>query len=255
MRPRPIQRFLPGLERFEPKCLLNAGAGASLPRYAGHRQPHPINFDLFPTPLATRGRLDPDRLASLLGRGNRPRFPIPAPNSAEGLTLYRITDPTNNIATLTPPFHQTLVQSVRPIPGEEYNILSVSVLNNTARTFDASSGLSVRVTGQSQSYPILTGNERWRSNEVFVFYILTKEYYPLRPIVGAGFEFNLAGTQGVAIPGPSGVFLRINYNPATFPNTLDQIIARGPGAKGHELGLPDTSIWEIVSARTDIVPL
>jgi hypothetical protein len=55
------------------------------------------------------------------------------------------------------------------------------------------------------------------------------------------------------IPGPSGIFLRLKYNPATFARTLDWIVAFGPGAEGGagaKLGLPDTAINMLVSAKT-----
>ena len=80
--------------------------------------------------------------------------------------------------------------------------------------------------------------------EDFVFYVLTKQYYPPRPIVSDGFEFNLAGSRGIAIGGPSGIFLRIKYDPARFPRMLDWIVTRGPGAYGHRTGIADTAIWQ-----------
>jgi hypothetical protein len=180
---------------------------------------------------------------------------VTPPVPANGFTLFRITNPAPNTSLLIPPFQQVLVQSTMPQPGKLYNVLSVSVRNGTARTFDASSGFAVRVTGQTQSFPILTGNQRWKPGQVFVFYVLTKKYYPLRPITGAGFEFNLGGSNGTAVPGPSGIFLRVKYNPTTFPRLLNWIVAHGPGSKGHQLGLPDTAIWEFVSAKTNIIPL
>ena len=69
----------------------------------------------------------------------------------------------------------------------------------------------------------------------------------------SGFEFNLGGARSVAIPGPSGIALRIKYNPATFSRTLDSIVAFGPGnqgGKGAKFGLPNTAINEFVFART-----
>jgi hypothetical protein len=180
--------------------------------------------------------------------------------AAATFTLFRITDTSFPLGVnLVPPFQQVLVQSARPEPGAVYNVLQVAVRNGTARTFDAGSGLAVKVTGQSpsQSFPVLTGAEQWKPGQFIVFYVLTKKYYPLRPIVGAGFQFNFAPGQQ-AIPGPSGIFLRIKYNPITFPRTLDWIVAFGPGAqggKGPRFGLPDTAIWEFVSSKTDVIPL
>lgn len=226
-RPRPTARLRPALERFESRQL-PSGAGAL--RAAAE--------------------------VAAIAPGRRGRHPHPAPPvAAAGLTLTRITNPTPTNAILVPPFPQTLVQAVQPRPGDTYNILYVSVRNSTARTFDASSGFQVRVTGQHLAFPILTGSDRWEPNEVRVFYILTKQYYPLRPITSAGFEFDLGGDRGVAIPGPSGVFLRVRYDPDRFASLLDRIVVAGPGSKGQRLGLPDTSLWEFVSARTDLVPL
>ena len=172
-----------------------------------------------------------------------------------GLKLYRITNPDPFNAQLAPPFRQVLVQSTVSVPGVVYNVLSVSVRNGTARTFDASSGFAVRVTGQTLSVPVLRGTEQWKPGQVMVFYLLNKKYYALRPITAAGFEFDFNGSRGVAIPGPSGIFLRVRYRPARFASTLDWIVAHGPGSKGHLLGLPDTSIWEMTSAETHVVPL
>ena len=76
-----------------------------------------------------------------------------------------------------------------------------------------------------------------------VFYVVSKKYTPLRPIVGAGFEFNLDGSRGTAIPGPSGIFLRVKYDPATISKIVNYVVAHGPGSKGHQVGLPDTQIW------------
>ena len=62
----------------------------------------------------------------------------------------------------------------------------------------------------------------------------------------------------VSIPGPSGIFLRLTYRPARFARTLDWIVAYGPGTEGEraaKLGLPDTAIWEFVSAKTILEPV
>jgi hypothetical protein len=168
------------------------------------------------------------------------------------LVLFRITNPTPFNTRLVPPFDQVAVQSRPPVPGQVYNVLFVSVRNQTRRTFDASSGFAVRLTNQTRahSYPILTGTEQWAPNEVKVFYVLTKQYYPLRPITSAGFRFKLGDDSGIAIPGPSGIFLRVRYNPDTFPRVLDRIVAFGPGAKGRELGLPDTALWAFGAPAT-----
>jgi hypothetical protein len=81
---------------------------------------------------------------------------------------------------------------------------------------------------------------------------LTKKYYPL-PEVSGGFIFDLGGASSTLLPGPSGIFLRLKYDPTTFDRTLDWIVAYGPGnegGKGAQYGLPDTAIGEFVAAST-----
>jgi hypothetical protein len=156
--------------------------------------------------------------------------------------------------TLRPPFAQVLVQSQQPVAGQVYNILFVVVRNGTAKTFDASSGFSVRIPQSKQSFPILTGNEQWKPGQQIVFYILTKKYYPMPSQVHNGFEFDLAGARSVGIPGPSGIALRITYEPATFARTLDSIVAFGQGAQGGRgvrFGLPVTFLNEFLPAKTN----
>jgi hypothetical protein len=228
MRQRPVMKLHPVLERFEEKRLLSAG---------------PLR-----TPFAELRAAAESRALQSEDSPRRRRSTPPIE-----FILNRITQPTPTNAILVPPFGQVLVQNATPVPGEVYNILSVSLRNSTKRTFDASSGFEAKVTGQHSSVPVLTGTEQWKPGEVFVFYILTKRYYPLRPITGAGFQFNFA--SGIAIPGPSGIFLRIRYNPATFADSLNRIIVAGPGAKGHTLGLPDTAIWEFLPRNANIIPL
>jgi hypothetical protein len=145
-----------------------------------------------------------------------------------------------------------LVQAEKPVPGQVYNVLQISLKNGTAQTFNAKNGFAVRVTGQRHSFPILTGNETWKPKQVIVLHILTKKYYPL-PQVSGGFIVNLGGASSTLIPGPSGIFLRVKYNPATFARTLDWIVAYGPGnqgGQGAKYGLPNTSSYEFVAART-----
>jgi hypothetical protein len=63
----------------------------------------------------------------------------------------------------------------------------------------------------------------------------------------------LGSARSVAIPGPSGIFLRLTYEPSTFARTLDSIVAFGPGTqggKGVKFGLPVTNIYEFLSAKT-----
>ncbi len=171
-----------------------------------------------------------------------------------GFQLDRITQPSHGNSYLAGPFQQVNVQSVKPKPGQIYNIFSVSVRNSTARTYTASDNFGVRISGQTQYTPILTGNQTWKSGQFIVFYVLSKQYYPVQQISG-GFEFNLDGSTGTTIPGPSGIFLRVKYNPNTIAKVINYIVPHGPGAKGHHLGLPDTAIWEFTSAQTKLEPL
>lgn len=225
MRVRPILKYRPGVERFEDKQLPSTG----------QLMAHSAHVDAIRAKAANASQAQA--------------------NSTSAYQLFRITMPTPHNAQLNPPFNQVFVQATPPKTGGVYNVLSISVRNGTGQTLNANSGFQVRITGQKREFPVLTGDEVWRPGQVMVFYILSKKYYPLSPVTGGGFEFDMNGTRGVAIPGPSGIFLRIKYNPATFPNTLNWIVAHGPGSKGHTLGLPDTSIWEITSAKNPMIPL
>jgi hypothetical protein len=177
------------------------------------------------------------------------------PSLHTGFLAFRITNPSHQLpVNLVPPFQHVLVQSRQPVPGQEYNILYVAVKNGTAQTFTASNGFAIRLTNQPRSlaFPILTGTQQWKPKQWFVFYVLTKKYYPVSPVAG-GFMLNLGGRSSTLVPGPSGIFLRLKYDPATFPRTLDWIVAYGQGAQlgaGAKVGLPDTAINEIVAAST-----
>jgi hypothetical protein len=213
MRERPITRFRPGLEPLEAKRPLSVGVSAA---------PAPVV-----NPLVSH-----------------------VPN--HGFLVYRITNPNSFNNKLIPPFSHVLVQARLPVPGQVYNVLYIAVRNGTAQTFDASSGFSVKFPG-GHPFPILTGSEQWKPGQEFVFYVLTKKYYLLPNQVTSGFEFDLGNARSVGIPGPSGIFLRLTYHPATFDRTLDSIVAFGAGAQGGvgpKFGLPDTAIYEFVSAKT-----
>ena len=82
-----------------------------------------------------------------------------------------------------------------------------------------------------KAFPILTGNQQWAPGQIFVFYVLTKKYYPLAQIPG-GFQLDLNGRSSTLVPGPSGIFLRLKYNPAKFANQLNAIVAFGHGNQG-----------------------
>jgi hypothetical protein len=170
-----------------------------------------------------------------------------------GFLVYRLVNPTPATSILKPPFGHVLVQATQPVPGQHYNILQVAVKNATNQTFDASSsGFAVKLSDQKNFTPILTGNETWKPGQDYIFYVLTKKYYPLSNPVTGGFQFLLGGAFSVAIPGPSGIFLRIKYNPATINKILDYVVTRGPGAQGGaglRTGMADTAIYAFVSAK------
>ena len=221
MRQRSTVKFRPGLEQFEEKQLLSAG---SLTTHAG---PQTKDLRRQPAPVGTFGYL-----------------------------AFRVTNtPWQTPYKLVPPFQQVLVQSRQPVPGQVYNVNTVTVKNGTSQTFTASNGFTVRMTNQPRSFrgfPILTGNEQWKPGQILVFYVLTKKYYPVSFVAG-GFQLDLGGRSSTLVPGPSGIFLRLKYNPATFARTLNWIVAFGQGnevGKGAQYGLPNTSINEIVDART-----
>lgn len=231
MRRRPITAFRPDLERFEAKQLLSAGIAAAHAAAAS----------------GTDGAA-----AEVSGRRSL---------SPTGFLAYRLTNPTYRLVHLVPPFQHVLVQKVQPVPGRVYNVLFVAVQNGTGQTFTAANGFTVRLPGftgthrvAGNAFPVLTGNQVWKPKTWIVFYVLSKKYYPLSPQVAAGFQLQAGGRSSTIVPGPSGIFLRLTYNPATFARTLDWIVAYGQGAQqgaGSALGLPDTDINVLVSARTE----
>jgi hypothetical protein len=243
MRQCSTSGFRPDVERLEAKQPLSASPStapladlAAGPRAAGSQQAETAGAPRAHLPVA--------------GGGHQR-------STVKGVTLERITNPTPFNAQLIPPFDQVLVQVRKPVPGQVYNALFISIRNSTKKTFDASDGLTVRTTDQpaNRAVPILTGDAQWRPGQVIVVYQLTKKYYPLAPTESSGFLFNFVHPQVIAIPGPSGIFQRIRYKPDTFHKVLDTIVATGPGSRGHLLGLPDTAIWEIIPASAPVIPL
>jgi hypothetical protein len=108
-----------------------------------------------------------------------------------------------------------------------------------------------RVVGNA--FPVLTGDQVWKPKTWIVFYVMSKKYYPLSPQVAAGFQLDAGGRSSTMVPGPSGIFLRLTYDPAKFARQLDWIVAYGQGAElgpGAALDLGDTAINLLVSAKT-----
>jgi hypothetical protein len=246
-------KFHPDLERFEERQLLNATA---LGAHAAHLQNRSASLTRHPSrkPVAP-GTIGDTATAHTAGRiGNNFRNPQAG---AYGYLAFRVTQ---RPYKLVPPFQQVLVQHAKPVPGQVYNVLYLALKNGTSQTFNASSGFTVRIPGftgtqrvAQKGFPILTGNEQWKPGQVIVFYNLSKKYYPLSPQVAAGYQVNLGGRSSTLVPGPSAIFLRLKYNPATFARTLDWIVAFGQGAQlgtGPKFGMPDTAINEFVDART-----
>jgi hypothetical protein len=235
MRQRTTKSFHPDVERFEAKQLLSVGS---------------------PTAAVAR-----DHPAEKSGASQATGDAASKPTSlSKSFLAYRITIPNYRLVHLVPPFQQVLVQRIQPVPGRQYNILFVAVQNGTGQTFTAANHFKVRLPGYTGSrrvvdhaFPILTGNQVWKPKTWIVFYALSKEYYPLSPQISAGFQLD-TGRSSTIVPGPSGIFLRLTYNPATFAKTLDWIVAYGQGAQqgaGSALGLPDTVINELVASHSD----
>ncbi|HZW32576.1 MAG TPA: hypothetical protein VFF52_17815 [Isosphaeraceae bacterium] len=234
---RPIVRFRPGLERLEAKRLLSASRSTT----------QSVNLDGGTAAGSRHSVLGPAAHATESGFASK-RSTLPT-----SFYAYRITNPKLQKVNLIPPFGQVLVQSRQPVPGQVYNVLYIAVKNATGQTFTASNDFQVRLNNQARSklFPILTGSQQWKPNQWIVFYILTKKYYGVSFMPG-GFELLLGGRRSTLVPGPSGIFLRLKYNPATFARTLNWIVAYGQGAQlgqGSRFGMPDTAINQIVAAR------
>jgi hypothetical protein len=245
MRRRQKTAFHPDLERFEAKQLLSAGASAA---HGVH--PEYGSVASASQPAATSGA----HAATVDVSGKRSSL-------SKGFLAYRLTNPTYRLVHLIPPFQHVLVQHIQPVPGQVYNILFVAVMNGTGQTFTAANGFKVRLPGftgthrvTDNAFPVLTGNQVWKPKTWIVFYAISKKYYPLSPQISAGFQLDTGGRSSTLVPGPSGIFLRLTYDPAKFASMLDWIVAYGQGAQqgaGSALGLPDTDINILVSANTN----
>ncbi len=140
------------------------------------------------------------------------------------------------------------------MPGKVYNILQIAVQNGTNQTFTASNGFTVRMSNQTKAhgYPILTGNEQWKPGQWAIFYTLSNKYYTVNQVRG-GFQLDLGGAYSLLVPGPSGIFLRLKYDPSTFRQDaqLDRVSVarvRRP-AMARTFGMPDTAINRIIAAN------
>jgi hypothetical protein len=251
-RQRCTVRFRPDVEAFEGKQLLSAGLATAGSRIVNEGSGAAAGSAVITSDGHHTATAAPTTHARRSAQSARHK---PAPPGAYGYLGFHPTNtPYQTPYKLIPPFQQVLVQRKQPTPGQVYNVNTVAVKNGTGQTFTAKNGFTVRLTNQGRTpgFPVLTGNEQWKPGQVLVFYVLTKKYYPVS-FVGGGFQFDLGGRSSTFVPGPAGIFLRLKYNPATFARTLDWIVAFGQGnelGQGARLGLPNTSIGEIVDART-----
>jgi hypothetical protein len=232
---RQINHFRPGLDRLEERRVLSAGVKA--------------DFLAHPAALATPGPPEPASTA----KAAPAKSPAVSAEATEkkpnyGFLVYRITNPTPYNNKIVGPLGQVLVQTQQPVPGQVYNVLQVAVRNGTAQTFTASSNFEVKFPGDPTTFPILTGTETWAPGQDYIFYVLTKKYYPLPSQVHSGFEFSLEGARSIGIPGPSGIYLGVKYDPTTFPSLLDWIVTKGPGAQCRRR--PIGTISAVISERT-----
>ena len=233
------------------------------PKFRPGLEPLEVKRPLSATPAAAAGAEAAAHVSAVSARAQaRAQAEAAAgrPISAEavkplyGYLVFRITNPDQFNNKLAVPTGHVMVQDRPPVPGQVYNVLSVTVRNGSLQTFNAGSGLTVGLTDETQTFPILTGNEQWKPGQVFVFYILSKKYYPLKSQVTSGFVFNLGGAVSTAVPGPSGIFLRLKYNPDTIDQVLNHIVRYGQGPEGGsgiKLGLPVTSIYGFVPSATN----
>jgi hypothetical protein len=245
-----MNRFRPLIESLEAKLVMST-FGPTAPAHA--RAGEALTADAIAARVAAiqeshvagrQARADPAATARATPAAKKPDH---------GYLVFRITNPSIFNNHFVPPFGHVYAAVKPPVPGQVYNILALTVRNGTAQTFDASSGFEVKFPG-GHAVPILTGDQQWKAGQNYIFYVLTKEYYPIRNQVTQGFTFNLGGARSIAIPGPSGIFLRIRYDPATINRILDYAITSGPGIQGgvgHKTGMADTAINEFVSARTN----
>jgi hypothetical protein len=247
MRRRALMKLHPGCERLEQKQLLSASA-SSTPALDLKSGAAASALHAGSSPDAAAA--DSDRSVEL-GQPARPRTGPHLPTTPTGFLGHRITNPTEHKVGLKPPYYQVLVQARQPVPGQVYNLLYVAVKNATAQTFTAKNNFTVRLPG-GQFFPVLTGDQEWKPRMWIIFYIMSKKYYPLAQIPG-GFEILAGGRLSTFVPGPSAIFLRLKYNPATFARTLDWIVTLGQGAQlglGPPKGMPDTAINQMLAART-----
>ena len=212
MRRRPMLKFRPGLERLDQKQLLKRRwVDEPCPRLEGLGPP--------------RGRTVVGSPDGRRHHQSQIRFAHPFPGVPHHKPV--VSAPCRSGSSLS-----TRPGSIGPAGGrpglqralcrrEEWDVPD----------FRASNRFTVRMTNQprSDAFPILTGTQQWKPKQWIVLYILTKKYYPVSPVAG-GFQLDLNGRSSTLVPGPSGIFLRLPYNPWTFARTLNWIVAYGPGA-------------------------
>jgi hypothetical protein len=94
----------------------------------------------------------------------------------------------------------------------------LTVRNGTAQTFGAGSGFSVQVSGGLSVQPFPRGTAQWKPGSVLVFYTLAQSPSVFPP----NFTFNFKGSVAEK---PTSIFYNVQYNPSTFAQFLNNLVA------------------------------
>ncbi len=253
MRQRSIMRFRPGLEQFEARQLLSAG---SLTTHVVNTKDGSRALALHSADTSGAHEVAGDVATSHASQRVHDNRRQPAPVGASGYLAFRVTNtPYQTPYKLVPPFQQVLVQGRKPVPGQVYNVTDVTVKNGTSQTFTASNGFTVRMTNQPRSFsgfPILTGNgavetgsdpRLLRSDQEVLSSVLRRRGFPVR--LGRQVIDSHTGTSGDLSSA------EVQSRHVRPHSQLDRCVWAGQrGGPGRQLGLPNTSINQIVEART-----
>ena len=208
-RRRHTTAFHPDLERFEAKRLLSAGASAGHVVPAGDQH---ARLDL--DPAMTTSSSAQAAVGDTHGTSSLPKH----------FLAYRITNPDRSPRPPGPalPAGPGPGRPAGPRPGLQRAVRRRDErdgpdIHGRQRFQGPATRASPGRTGSSDNaFPVLTGDQVWKPKTWIVFYVLSKKYYPLSPQVAAGFQLDAGGRSSTLVPGPSGIFLRLTYDPATF---------------------------------------
>jgi hypothetical protein len=153
-----------------------------------------------------------------------PRFSPHLPSRLPQFQTYTLGPDSGQ---LVPPFGQIRADLTPLVPGSVYNLTFLTVRNGTSQTFNAASGFTVQLPGQGGFQPFLQGKSQWKPGGVIVFYVLSTSQFP----GSFSFKFN-----GPAQEKPNNISYNIQYNPTTFPGTLNAIVAQSVGARYRLVG-------------------